>query len=53
MSEITTALDARGGDPRRAGRPLALGSDRSLVIFGGGNTSVKATITDHLGRDTA
>lgn len=54
MSEITTALDARAAAilAELVDRSRALGSDRSLVIFGGGNTSVKATITDHLGRDT-
>lgn len=32
-------------------RSRALGDDRTLVVFGGGNTSVKATVPDHLGRE--
>lgn len=31
-------------------RSRRLGEDRSLVVFGGGNTSVKVTVSDHLGR---
>lgn len=31
-------------------RSRRLGDDRTLVVYGGGNTSVKATVTDHLGR---
>lgn len=32
-------------------RSRRLGEDRSLVVFGGGNTSAKATTADHLGRE--
>lgn len=32
-------------------RSRQLGRDRALVIFGGGNTSVKTTVRDHFGRD--
>jgi len=32
-------------------RSRCLGEDRSLVVFGGGNTSAKATVADHLGRE--
>lgn len=32
-------------------RSRRLGDDRTLVVFGGGNTSVKATVVDHLGRE--
>ncbi len=32
-------------------RSRRLGEDRSLVVFGGGNTSAKATVADHLGRE--
>lgn len=32
-------------------RSRRLGEDRALVVFGGGNTSVKATVADHLGRE--
>lgn len=41
-------------DPRLAeliDRSRRLGADRSLVVFGGGNTSTKAMIVDHLGRE--
>lgn len=31
-------------------RSQALGADQSLVVYGGGNTSSKGEITDHLGR---
>jgi rhamnulose-1-phosphate aldolase/alcohol dehydrogenase len=34
-------------------RSNLLASDRAIVNFGGGNTSVKSTETDHAGRDTA
>jgi rhamnulose-1-phosphate aldolase/alcohol dehydrogenase len=30
---------------------MRLGSDQSLVVYGGGNTSAKGVITDHLGRE--
>ena len=29
-----------------------IGADTSLVVWGGGNTSIKTTEKDHLGRDT-
>lgn len=32
-------------------RSQKLGADQSLVVYGGGNTSSKGRITDHLGRD--
>ena len=31
-------------------RSQAIGADQSLVVFGGGNTSSKGDLTDHLGR---
>ena len=31
-------------------RSQFIGADQSLVVFGGGNTSAKGEITDHLGR---
>ena len=31
-------------------RSQALGSNQNFVVFGGGNTSSKGEITDHLGR---
>ena len=31
-------------------RSLKIGSDQSLVLYGGGNTSSKGELTDHLGR---
>jgi rhamnulose-1-phosphate aldolase/alcohol dehydrogenase len=31
-------------------RSNAIGDDQSLVVYGGGNTSAKGTIVDHLGR---
>lgn len=31
-------------------RSNRIGADQSLVVYGGGNTSAKGTITDHLGR---
>jgi rhamnose utilization protein RhaD (predicted bifunctional aldolase and dehydrogenase) len=31
-------------------RSQKLGADQSLVVFGGGNTSSKGEINDHLGR---
>ncbi len=32
-------------------RSNMIGSDQSLVVYGGGNTSAKGTILDHLGRE--
>ena len=34
-------------------RSNLLASDRSIVNFGGGNTSVKVKATDHAGRETS
>ena len=31
-------------------RSNKIGADQSLVVYGGGNTSAKGTITDHIGR---
>lgn len=33
------------------GRSKKIGADQSLVVYGGGNTSAKGQIRDHLGRD--
>ena len=31
-------------------RSNRIGDDPTLVVYGGGNTSAKGTVTDHLGR---
>ena len=31
-------------------RSKKIGADQSMVVYGGGNTSAKGAITDHLGR---
>src|ERR1700681_582276 len=56
-----TSLENRWDPPRAAGgdelqalvyRSNLLASDRAVVNFGGGNTSVKVTQPDHTGRET-
>lgn len=42
---MTTALDELVARSRR------IGEDPTLVVYGGGNTSAKGTIVDHLGRE--
>jgi len=48
-----TIITARADDvlAQLVERSRCLGDDRTLVVFGGGNTSVKATVADHLGRE--
>ena len=36
---------------RLVSRSKRIGEDQSLVVYGGGNTSAKGEIADHLGRD--
>jgi rhamnulose-1-phosphate aldolase/alcohol dehydrogenase len=48
-AERAAGLDPLEGLAYRSG---LLGADRSIANFGGGNTSIKATERDHLGRET-
>lgn len=43
-------LESLTGFPDLLSRSLAIGRDLSLVVHGGGNTSLKTVGTDHLGR---
>ncbi|MGI9643135.1 MAG: class II aldolase/adducin family protein, partial [Acidimicrobiia bacterium] len=51
MKSEWNGADAPTGDPlaARAYSSRLIGGDRSLVLHGGGNTSVKATSTDRFG----